>query len=190
MTWYLGQVAIAAGLVDHHQLAAVRRAPDKHRRHIRRPRGGVDADMQQLNPGPGQQRHDRAGVPRHIGHLCGDRCAPKAPIQLGREAQANVEERLVHQLGVGGEWQRVPDDIAGRDARLDLAAPSRVGPLQRLVDQPGAGRPDKAIGAALAQRLGGRQRLRDKLAKIAGGDVAGVVGEANVEVGLKNEVDG
>ena len=98
--------------------------------HLRRRRGGVDAEVQEADAGLGEQRHDAERVAGHVGHLRRD----------GRDAEAAVEllRRRRGRRGrapgdISSEWvvkgRRVPADQAALDGALQprhLGAPGGV----------------------------------------------------------------
>ena len=66
-------------------------APDKHRRDIRGTTGRIDADVQEADARLSQQRHNRTGMPGHIGHFRGDGLLAITRIQRPGQAQAEAE---------------------------------------------------------------------------------------------------
>ena len=78
-----------------------------------------------------------------------------------------------------------------RMAASSAARSSGGAEAERLMDEPGAGGPDETGRASAAfELLGERDRARQVLVHVAIGDVRGVVGEAEVEVGFEDDVEG
>ena len=182
--------AAVTALVHHHHLRAGGILPAEERRHFGYRRARVDADVQELHACLGQQRHDAARVPGHVGELGRQGLHAKAPVEPLREQQPGAEQVGVHQLAVRGERQRVPGDFAAPDGFLHRAPPVGVGLLKIFVDQPRAGRPDEAVRAVLlAHAPRQRQRGRDVTGEILLRHIGGVIGKADVQVRFEDQVN-
>src|ERR1700691_482253 len=85
-----------------------------------------------------------------------------------------------------GEGQRQPVKITSKDRLLHCPPLLRRGVFQEAVDEPGAGRPDKAMWAF--PRLAGEiQCGRDVLAQILLEHACRKIGKTDVEVRLKDD---
>jgi hypothetical protein len=185
--------AIATGLVGHHQLGTVGRPPAEHRGHVGHRPGRVHPQVQEGHAGLGQQRHQAPAVAGHIGHLGGHRAgggvgAAEAVVELGGDAEAGAHQVGVHQLGVGGDRQGVPGQVAALDARRHGRPPARVGVGEGPVQDPRAGGPHQPVGASgttAAAQLGGHgQRSGEEVGEVPVLDLGGQCREPEVQVVL------
>ncbi len=182
--------AAVAAFVHHDHLSAGGILPAEETRYGGNSGTGVDTDMQKSDTGLRQQGDDGAGMPGHIGHFRGGGASAEAGIEGLREGQAKTEEIGVHQLGMGGEGQRVPGNITGEDALLHHLSFRAGGLLQVLVDQPGAGGPDEFfMPASFAHFACHAQGGRDIFLEIILHHHPGEIGKTDVEVGFENEMN-
>ena len=137
-----------AAFVHHDHLSPAGILPAEEPRHGGDSGAGIDPDVEKSDPGLRQKGNDGAGVPGHIGHFRGRGAAAKTGVERLGEGKPETEEIGVHQLGVGGEGQRVPGNIPGEDALLHPFSFRAGGLFQVLVDQPGAGGPDEPLCTA------------------------------------------
>ena len=116
----------------------------------------------------------------------------KAAVERLRHRQAGADQRRRHQLGVGGEGQGMPADEAALDRFLEPAhGGSRLG-FEVVEDQPGASGPDEGRARrVLVPEVRCRvDRLRDEALVILAADLLGMVGKADIEMRLEDEMDG
>ncbi len=146
--------------------------------------------MEEADAGGGEKGDNPAGVTGHIGHLGSDGLAAEPAVEFLREFETGGEEGRVHQFAVDGKGESVPGEVPGDDGVLHAAASVELGVFQVLVDQPGPGRPDEALGAlGLAEDLGVAECPGDEAGEIVGNDVPGEIGETDVEVSLEDEMN-
>ena len=192
-------VAVVA-LVHHDDLGpAGWIPPDEHGRDVGRRGRGIDPDVEELDAGLGEQRDDPARVPGDVGHLGGDRALAEPRIQSLGQAEPEPEQGRVHVLAEQAERQGMPGNVPGLDRGLHPPATGAVGPLEVLVDQPRARRPDEPR-RRLVRRASGRpwpgrahlfaegDRLGDELVHVPRDDGRREVAEPDVEVGLEHDV--
>lgn len=187
-----GQVRCAVALLVHDDdLLAARGLPSKDFGNVRRRTGGVDADVQELQSRLSHQRHNSARMAGHVRHFCSDRLPTEAAVELGRIGKPGPEESGTHELRMGGERQAVPTDHPLLDRPFKprhLLGRTRI---EVVPDEPGAGRPDelRVLRVLGVKMLARRDRLRDEALVIEPPHVFRMVGEADIEMGLEDQVD-
>ena len=147
--------------------------------------------MQEPHARLGEERHDADRVAGDVGHLGGDRGAAEAAIELLAVGEAGAEEVGRHQLGMRREGQGVPADQAPLDRPFQAGRRGFAGMLEMVEDQPGARRPDEfwMRRILVEEMLAGIDRLRDEALMVLPAHLLGMVGEADVEVRLEDEMD-
>jgi hypothetical protein len=188
-----GEIGRAVGVLVHDDdLAAAGGAPAEDRRHVGHRARGVDAEVEEPDARIGEDGHHAERVAGHIGHLRGGRAAAEARVETLRIGEAGAEQGWRHQLGVRGERQGVPGDQAALDGALEPPDAGRILRVEVIPDEPRAGRPDegRTPGVLGEEVLAGGDRLRDELLVILLSHALGVIGEADIEMGLVDEVDG
>ena len=173
-------------MIEHHQFAACGVLPAKHRRNLRLGACSVGADIEKLDSVLGQRGDDAARVAGHVGHLGAGGGALEAAVQFLRKTQPPGNQRRVHHFRLPGERNGVPGNVTGMSGLFHLLPRGAVGLFQVLVNQPGAGGPDKAVAALLPEFRGGLNGLGVIALKIPAHHVRLGIDEPGIEVALEH----
>jgi hypothetical protein len=104
---------------------------------------------------------------RYIGHLCCNGMLGKTGVEILAEGEGVACQVAVHQLGVGGERQAMPDDVPGDDGALHCLTLRFIGLLKVALDQPGAGGPRQALRSTPVSQAGGHcHRVGDEVGEV------------------------
>ena len=121
---------------------------------------GVEASLTPMSRKPtpclASGGDETAGVAGNVGHFGAGGDAAEAAIERLREGEAAFDHGGAQHLGLPGEGQCVPGDIAARDGLLHGRALGGGGLFKVFVEQPRTGGPDIA---ALALGVGGASNL-------------------------------
>ena len=122
-------------------------------------------------------------MPRHIRHFRAVGLHTEPLIQFLADLQAFLKQLRGHKFRMGGKGQSVPADEPVPNGLLQ----SSVIPLERFPDEPAAHRPNKRRIRAL-ELPGSGNGIRDVLGQILFFHVFRVIGKADIQMGLENEV--
>ncbi len=126
----------------------------------------------------------------HVRHFGGDGGLAKTFVQLLRERKAKPKQVAIHQLCMGGKRQGVPGNVSVEDALFHHFPLIGIGPFQEFIDQERSCGPNKTFRPArFTQLFRHAQGRRNVLFKVMVQHHRCVIGEANIEVGFKHNVD-